>query len=81
MRSGPPEGDLTISNTPKMRDLLAIAVAGNAGAPNFVLDPRGEIAAVTMPNFAMRHAYEPGDLFRWLWRAPSRWRAPYEVKL
>jgi type IV secretion system protein VirD4 len=41
----------------KMRDLLAIAVAGNAGERNFILDPRGEIAAVTIPNFAMRRAY------------------------
>ena len=41
----------------KMRDLLAMAVAGNAGQRNFILDPRGEIAAVTMPNFVMSGAY------------------------
>lgn len=43
----------------KMRDLLALAVANNAGERMFILDPRGEIAAVTMPNFALykSHAY------------------------
>lgn len=41
----------------KMRDLLALAVASNSGGRNFILDPRGEIAAVTMPSFAMRRAY------------------------
>lgn len=43
----------------KMRDLLSIAVAEAAGAWNFVLDPRGEISAVTMVNFAIpgAHAY------------------------
>jgi type IV secretion system protein VirD4 len=40
----------------KMRDLLAMAVASNAGGRNFILDPRGEIAAVTQPFFAMRRA-------------------------
>ena len=43
----------------KMRDLLSMAVAGAAGSRNFILDPRGEIACVTMVNFAMAgaHAY------------------------
>jgi type IV secretion system protein VirD4 len=41
----------------KMRDLLALAIARNAGERLFVLDPRGEIAAVTMPNFAMQRAH------------------------
>jgi type IV secretion system protein VirD4 len=43
----------------KMRDLLALAVARNAGNRNFILDPRGEIASVTMLNFtaAGSHAY------------------------
>ena len=41
----------------KMTTLPAYAVASNAGERNFLLDPRGEIAAVTMPNFAMRRAY------------------------
>lgn len=41
----------------KMRDLLALAVSGNASARNFVLDPRGEIAAVTMPSFALHRAH------------------------
>lgn len=35
----------------KMRDLLSMAVAEAAGERNFILDPRGEIAAVTMANF------------------------------
>lgn len=37
----------------KMRDLLALAVAQNAGNRNFILDPRGEISSVTMVNFVM----------------------------
>lgn len=43
----------------KMRDLLAVAIARNAGNRNFILDPRGEIASVTMINFVMAgsHAY------------------------
>ena len=43
----------------KMRDLLSMVVAGAAGSRNFILDPRGEIASVTMVNFAMAgaHAY------------------------
>ncbi len=41
----------------KMRDLLAMAVASNAGGRNFILDPRGEIAAVTMLHFAMHRAH------------------------
>lgn len=41
----------------KMRDLLALAVARNAGNRNFILDPRGEIAAVTMVNFALNRSY------------------------
>lgn len=43
----------------KMRDLLSMAVAEAAGSRNFILDPRGEIAAVTIVNFAMAgaHAY------------------------
>ena len=40
----------------KMRDLLSMAVAEAAGERNFILDPRGEIAAVTMINFAMAGA-------------------------
>ena len=41
----------------KMTTLLAYAVASNAGGRNFILDPRAEIAAVTMPNFAMHRAH------------------------
>ncbi|MEO9579545.1 MAG: type IV secretory system conjugative DNA transfer family protein [Marinomonas sp.] len=41
----------------KMRDLLSIAVAEAAGMRNFILDPRGEISAVTMVNFAMAGAH------------------------
>ncbi|ALG91165.1 MULTISPECIES: type IV secretory system conjugative DNA transfer family protein [Actibacterium] len=43
----------------KMRDILSMAVARAAGERNFILDPRGEIAAVTMVNFAMAgsHVY------------------------
>ncbi|WP_435669301.1 type IV secretory system conjugative DNA transfer family protein [Maritalea sp.] len=43
----------------KMRDLLSMAVAEAASERNFILDPRGEIASVTMVNFAMAgsHAY------------------------
>lgn len=43
----------------KMRDLLSLTVAQAAGMRNFILDPRGEIASVTMVNFAMAgsHAY------------------------
>ncbi len=41
----------------KMRDLLALAVARNAGRRNFILDPRGEIASVTMVNFAFERSY------------------------
>ena len=41
----------------KMRDLLALAVARNAGNRNFILDPRGEIAAVTMVNFVLNRSY------------------------
>lgn len=43
----------------KMRDVLSMAVARAAADRNFILDPRGEIAAVTMVNFAMAgaHAY------------------------
>ncbi len=43
----------------KMRDLLSIAVAQAAGMRNFILDPRGEISAVTMVSFAMAgsHVY------------------------
>ncbi|MFT6508748.1 MAG: type IV secretion system protein VirD4 [Parvibaculaceae bacterium] len=41
----------------KMRDLLALAIARNAGNRNFILDPRGEIASVTMVNFAMARSY------------------------
>lgn len=35
----------------KMRDLLSMTVAEAAGMRNFILDPRGEIASVTMVNF------------------------------
>ena len=41
----------------KMRDLLALAIARNAGNRNFILDPRGEIASVTMVNFVMARSY------------------------
>ena len=41
----------------KMRDLLALAVASNAGGRNFILDPRGEICAVTLPFFAWKRAH------------------------
>lgn len=41
----------------KMRDLLSMAVARNAHKRNFVLDPRGEIAAVTMVSFAFAKAH------------------------
>lgn len=41
----------------KMRDLLALAIALNAGNRNFVLDPRGEIASVTMLNFTIAGSY------------------------
>lgn len=43
----------------KMRDLLSMAISRNANKRNFVLDPRGEIAAVTMVSFAFAkaHAY------------------------
>lgn len=41
----------------KMRDLLALAVARNAGKRNFILDPRGEIASVTMANFAFERSF------------------------
>lgn len=41
----------------KMRDLLALAVARNAGKNNFILDPRGEIASVTMVNFALQKSF------------------------
>jgi type IV secretion system protein VirD4 len=41
----------------KMRDLLSMAVARAAGMSNFILDPRGEIASVTMINFAAAGAY------------------------
>ncbi len=40
----------------KMRDLLAMAVSKNAHKRNFILDPRGEIASVTMPSFAFAKA-------------------------
>ncbi|WP_339715402.1 type IV secretory system conjugative DNA transfer family protein [uncultured Sneathiella sp.] len=45
----------------KLRDLLAMAVAQNAGGRNFILDPRGEISVVTMINFAIAKAF----LNRW----------------
>lgn len=45
----------------KMRDLLSMAVAGSAGMRNFILDPRGEIASVTMLNFATAGA----NLYCW----------------
>lgn len=41
----------------KMRDLLALTVARNAAHRNFILDPRGEIASVTMVNFVMAGSY------------------------
>ena len=41
----------------KMRDLLSMAVARAAGMRNFILDPRGEIASVTMVNFVTAGAY------------------------
>ncbi|WP_411820828.1 type IV secretory system conjugative DNA transfer family protein [Hyphococcus formosus] len=41
----------------KLRDLLALAVARNAAYRNFILDPRGEIASVTMVNFVMAKSY------------------------
>ena len=41
----------------KMRDLLSMAVAEAAGERNFILDPRAEIASVTMLNFATAGAY------------------------
>lgn len=41
----------------KMRDLLALGVARNASNRNFILDPRGEIASVTMVNFALQGSY------------------------
>lgn len=46
----------------KMRDLLALAVARNAGKRNFILDPRGEIASVTMINFAFARSYLYADM-------------------
>jgi len=49
------------SGSGKMRDLLSMAVARNAGKRNFILDPRGEISAVTLLNFATAGAY----LYRW----------------
>lgn len=45
------------AGTGKMTTLLAFAVANNAGERMFILDPRGEIAAVTMPNFAAHRAH------------------------
>ncbi|WP_176695509.1 hypothetical protein [Phaeobacter sp. B1627] len=41
----------------KMRDLLALAVAQNARNRNFILDPRGEIASVTMLNFTLAGSF------------------------
>jgi type IV secretion system protein VirD4 len=49
------------SGSGKMRDLLSMAIAQNAGQRNFILDPRGEISAVTLLNFALAGAY----LHRW----------------
>lgn len=41
----------------KMTTLLAYFIAFNAMNRMFVLDPRGEIAAVTMPNFARHRSF------------------------
>tara|TARA_R110001599_G_scaffold182328_1_gene375296 strand:- start:2521 stop:4056 length:1536 start_codon:yes stop_codon:yes gene_type:complete len=45
------------AGTGKMTTLLAYSVAQNARNRMFVLDPRGEIAAVTMANFAAHRAH------------------------
>jgi type IV secretion system protein VirD4 len=45
------------SGSGKMRDLLSMAVARNAARRNFILDPRGEIASVTMAFFASARAH------------------------
>jgi len=41
----------------KMTTLLSFAVASNAGGRNFILDPRGEICAVTLLFFAWLRAF------------------------
>ena len=59
----------------KARDLLVEAIAFNACKRNFILDPRGELYATTIINFAEAGAYAP-----WLESDAHAWKSLHACK-